>query len=138
MLLVARLAADRTRRAFLVEDLARLGRKSLADVLALGEQVVEHARVQHLRDGKRVFAFHFRRLGGLRGRLWLRLGRAQIGPGGGRHARYPRGAAGRTREQLAIALGSEILGRAEPALEPVPGAAKQIENNHLSDSTMPP
>src|SRR5438270_630275 len=48
---VGGLAADRTRGGLLVEDLARFGGKLFADVFALGEELVEHARVKHLRDG---------------------------------------------------------------------------------------
>src|SRR5882672_11699906 len=73
VLLVGRLAADGTRRGLVVEDLAGFLREVLADVLGLGEELVQHLRVQHLGDGEGVLPFHFRRffrrLGDLRGLL---------------------------------------------------------------------
>src|SRR5436305_1498982 len=73
LLLVGGLAADGAAGSALVEEVARLGGKLAADVFGLGEQVVQHARIEHLRDGERVFAFHVGRLAG--SRLRRRLGR---------------------------------------------------------------
>ena len=50
------------------------------------------------------------------------------------------------REQLRLtgrfdvdgALPAEVVGRAEPPLETMAAGAKQVENNHLADSTMRP
>src|SRR5262249_19035999 len=142
-LLRARHAADGSRRGLLVEDPARLGRKLLSDVLGLGEKLVQHARIEHLGDGEGIFAFHLGRA------LWhprplgrhpfshcFGFGRAQVPARGRRHAFDLSIAAARAGELTPFLLGGEVRGRAEPALEAVALAAKQIENNHLSDSTM--
>src|SRR5262249_44748788 len=118
MLVAGGLAADGARRGLLVEDLARFLPELLAYVLRLGEQLVQHLRVQHLRDGERILALHLLgllRRGGLRGRL-RRLG-AEIRPDGRRHALNLARAAGRALEQPPLLLRGEVLGRGKPSLE---------------------
>src|SRR5690606_6275612 len=57
-------AADGTRGSLVVVDAAGFLGEVLADVLGLGEELVEHPGIEHLRDGERVPAFHVPRLGG--------------------------------------------------------------------------
>src|SRR3954468_6006770 len=139
VLLGARQAPDGARGRFLVEDPACLGGKILADVLRLGEKLVQHARIEHLGDGERILALHVRRALRVGPRplgCRLGLGRTQIDPRDRRHPLDLRVAAARTHELAPLLLRGEVRGRAEPALEAVTLAAKQIENNHLTDSTM--
>src|SRR2546421_906048 len=120
--------ANGARGRFLIEDLASLCRELAADVLGLGEKVVEHARIKHLGDGERIFAFHVRRLrrlllARLRCRRLRRLG-AEVEARGRWNALDFRRAARRAQQQPAIALQAEIVRRAEPALEAVAGGTK--------------
>ena len=124
--------------ASLVEDLARLGGKFAADVLGLGEQLVQHARIEHLRDGERVLAFHLRRL--------RRLESASAPASAARRRGWRASPKARARTCAAPQLGQDRSLRscceAKSAAEPNqpskrwPARAKQVENNHLDDSTM--
>src|SRR2546423_5447199 len=127
VLLLAGKPADRACRSFFVVDGARFGRKLPADVFAFREQLGEHTRIKDLRDRERILAFH---VGGLL-RLGLGLRCAAIHPRRRGHPLDVGRAAGRTAEQPPFLLRGEVLGRAEPALESVATATKQIENNHL-------
>src|ERR1051325_7193759 len=66
----------------------------------------------------------------------LGLGHPEVHARGRRDALDLRDAAARAGKLAPLLLRREVRGRAEPALEAVTLAAKQIENNHLTDSTM--
>src|SRR5258706_964323 len=146
---LGRLAANGAHCGLLVVDLARLGGKLLADVLALGEELVQHPGIEHLGDGERVLAFHLRRpdrhfTGRLAGRLERFPGRlgTEVGAGRGRNPLHPDRAAGRAGQQGPLLLRSVIVSRLEPPFEAVAAGAEQVEYDHAprfyNGGTWPP
>ena len=107
---------------------AALLRETPADVLGFRQQLVEHARIEHLRDGERILAVHVRGL--RRGRARSRRRGSQIQARRRGHSIHRRDAATRALDEAARVLRGEIVRRAEPAFEAVSVAAVQIEDDH--------
>src|SRR6185295_15502714 len=94
-------------------------------------EVVQQFSKKQFGDCEWVLALHFpgpsKNLLGRPGRF---LG-AQVQPRGRRDAIDLGCAAGGALEDLVLLLGAEVIGRVEPALEPVTAAAEKVENDHM-------
>ena len=127
-----RLAADRTRRRFVVVDLARFFGEASADVLRVAHDFAELQH--HFRREPRcdVMARRLFRIDGFRRPCAFASGRLRYVHLRRRDALDADVIADRTRDEQRVLLPVEFLGRGEPPFEAMAVHAGEVKNDHES------